>query len=112
VSLPSSSKGSRLSGIIPPPNWKGGMGLNLNRIERDNMAYPRITSLYKKESKGIKGGNKTAQLIIKKTGNCLHNFPAYTGILLLVASSGPMHHPLQLASKVPPLTEKHKPIFI
>jgi hypothetical protein len=58
ISLPSSSKGSRLSGIAPPPICKGGMGLNLNRIDTDNIAHPRTTSLYKNERKGTKGGNK------------------------------------------------------
>jgi len=60
MSLPSSSKGSKLSGITPLPNWKGGMGLNLNRIDTDNIGNLRITSLYKQESKGIKGGNEIA----------------------------------------------------
>jgi hypothetical protein len=74
MSLPSSSKGSRLSGIVPLPNWEGGMGLNLNRIDTDNIAHPRITSLYKKESKGRKGGNKIAQLIIKKLATSCTTF--------------------------------------
>jgi hypothetical protein len=58
ISLPSSSKGSRLSGIVPPPICKGGMGLNLNRTNTDNTAHPRTTSLYKKERNGIKGANE------------------------------------------------------
>jgi hypothetical protein len=55
MSLPSSSKGSRLSGIVPFPICKGGMGLNLNRIDKDNIAHLTITFLYKNESIGITG---------------------------------------------------------
>jgi hypothetical protein len=76
MSLPSSSKGSRLSGIIPLPIWKGGMGLNLNRIDRGNIAHPRITSLYRKESKGKKGENEIAQLMIKKLATSYTQLPS------------------------------------
>jgi hypothetical protein len=55
ISLPSSSKGSRLSGIVPLPNDKGGIGLNLNRIYTGNIAQSIMNSLYKNTIKIMKG---------------------------------------------------------
>jgi hypothetical protein len=44
ISLPSSSKGSRLSGIVPLPTGKDGIGLNLNRIYTENTAQSVMNS--------------------------------------------------------------------
>jgi hypothetical protein len=49
ISLPSSSKGSRLSGIVPLPTGKGGMGLSLNTIYADIMA--QMNSFFKNKVK-------------------------------------------------------------
>jgi hypothetical protein len=49
MSLSSSSKGSRLSGIVPLPIGKGRMGLNLNKIDTDDMTLYTMISFKKKE---------------------------------------------------------------
>jgi hypothetical protein len=41
ISLPSSSKGSRLSGIVPLHIGKGRIGLNLNKTDTDDMTLSK-----------------------------------------------------------------------
>jgi hypothetical protein len=55
VSLPSSSKASRLSGIVPLPFGKGRIGLNLNTIDTYNMIQTVMNSLYKSENRITEG---------------------------------------------------------
>jgi hypothetical protein len=48
ISLPSCSRGSRLSGIDPLPIGKGGIGLNLNKIDTDGTTLSTMISLKKR----------------------------------------------------------------
>jgi hypothetical protein len=46
ISLPSSSQGSRLLGTVPLPIDKGGIGLNLNKIDTDGMTLSKMISFH------------------------------------------------------------------
>jgi hypothetical protein len=49
ISLPSSMRGFRLSGIVPLPTGKGGIGLNLHKMDTDDIALSTNILLYKKD---------------------------------------------------------------